>query len=274
MSTASTPNFRFSLIVALLVAHLGPFVTKLLPIPGGGLDMVSMQVVLLACSVWFIRRRGITSDDLSGPLPSWRVCVRWLAVAALLPASMGVFCMLVAVLGWMPASAQVVARIMSQTDSVPFEMLIVGSVLAPLTEELAFRGLVLRNCLQRMSVRWAALASAAMFAAIHLGGLMVPQFVGGLFLAVAMLETRSLWLCVLLHAVNNSGADVLEWLDALASTGDDSRFEQLMTALPHPVALAMLVGVALAWVALCVGLVLRLPAAPRFRQAWPALQFA
>lgn len=90
-------------------------------------------------------------------------------------------------------------------DSSLFESLLLAVVIAPVTEELLFRGLILQGFLRRYSPRKAILASALLFAAFHGNPW---QFLGALVLGVLFawwfLQTRSLIPCILGHAVNNA----------------------------------------------------------------------
>ena len=82
--------------------------------------------------------------------------------------------------------------------------LVLAVVVAPLTEELLFRGLILRGFLRHYSVRTAIIASAVLFGAFHLNPW---QFVGafalGVLFAWTFVRTRSLLLCIFGHALTN-----------------------------------------------------------------------
>ncbi len=83
---------------------------------------------------------------------------------------------------------------------------------APLNEEFLFRGLLFTGLADsRIGPAWAAAISSALWTVIHLqydwldlGAL----FVLGLILAAAWWRTRSLWVCVAIHAVVNLTATV------------------------------------------------------------------
>jgi uncharacterized protein len=79
-------------------------------------------------------------------------------------------------------------------------------VLAPVLEEMLFRGIVLRGFLQRYARRQAILGSAVLFGAAHLN---LYQFVVGLVMGVLLgwlyERTRSLIPCIALHGAYNSG---------------------------------------------------------------------
>ena len=80
-----------------------------------------------------------------------------------------------------------------------------GGVLAPIGEEVYFRGFIY-NCLKhRFTVPLSIVLSGAIFAAIHISPLAIPViFLMGMFLALVYEKTKSLWVTILMHAVNNS----------------------------------------------------------------------
>ena len=78
-------------------------------------------------------------------------------------------------------------------------------VIAPLTEELLFRGFILRGFLSHYTMRKAVLASAILFGIFHLNPW---QFLGaaimGVLFAWLFVRTRSLLPCFFGHALNNA----------------------------------------------------------------------
>lgn len=77
-------------------------------------------------------------------------------------------------------------------------------VLAPVAEELAFRGAALSRLARSFGVNSAALISAVFFAAYHLDVSQMPYtFVLGYFLALLAQRSGSLVTCVFVHAGNN-----------------------------------------------------------------------
>ncbi len=82
---------------------------------------------------------------------------------------------------------------------------VLAVVIAPLTEEIVFRGLILRGLLGRWRPLAAIIASAALFALTHLNPAQAPvAFILGLILGLVYVRTRSLGLCMLGHALNNA----------------------------------------------------------------------
>lgn len=83
-------------------------------------------------------------------------------------------------------------------------LMLMAAVAAPIGEELFFRGFVYNAARRRLGVPGGVLLSALLFAAPHLGPLAVPGIVLiGVYLAAMYERTRSLWVPILMHAMNN-----------------------------------------------------------------------
>jgi len=88
---------------------------------------------------------------------------------------------------------------------------IVAVIMAPLAEELYFRGFIFKGFANSWGWGWGALASATVFSLAHLQiTLFFPLFALGLGLAWVYRHTGSLWTSIALHAVFN-GVSVLAW---------------------------------------------------------------
>lgn len=102
---------------------------------------------------------------------------------------------------------------LSYTDQAMFDQMMSNSlasvvtvcVLAPVLEEMLFRGIILRSFLRQYRRSHAIVASAVLFGLAHLN---VYQFVVGLAVGIVSgwlyERARSLWPCILLHAGYNS----------------------------------------------------------------------
>ncbi|HLX38987.1 MAG TPA: type II CAAX endopeptidase family protein [Ktedonobacteraceae bacterium] len=91
-----------------------------------------------------------------------------------------------------------------------YATLVVASTVAPLCEEVFFRGLIFTGFQQAMPLPLAILFSAILFGMAHLDPASFPiLFVIGLALAFLRWRTNSLWPCILLHLVNNTFGAVL-----------------------------------------------------------------
>ncbi len=89
-------------------------------------------------------------------------------------------------------------------QSLPGVLLAVG-IVAPVTEELIFRGVMLEGLRERYPLSTAIFVSTTLFAMVHvLPWLVINAFLIGAFLAWLKLETRSLLVCMVAHALYNS----------------------------------------------------------------------
>ena len=84
------------------------------------------------------------------------------------------------------------------------------AILAPIIEELMFRGLMLGGMARHVSFGWANLIQAVVFALVHDDS---PRFVFyltmGLLAGALVKKTRSLLPAIALHALNNTVAFLL-----------------------------------------------------------------
>ncbi len=98
------------------------------------------------------------------------------------------------------------------------------AVAAPFLEEIVFRGIILNGFLKNYTPSKAIIWSAVLFGLIHLNPYQfIPAFLIGLLMGWIYWRTGSLWLCILIHFVNNSMGFVQNWLfdvpaDELEST--------------------------------------------------------
>jgi membrane protease YdiL (CAAX protease family) len=81
-------------------------------------------------------------------------------------------------------------------------------------EELFFRGFFYTALRQRLGIAAAVTISSLVFAVGHIDalGVVVAGFFMGVALALAYEYTRSLWVAIAIHALNNSMAIVLIYL--------------------------------------------------------------
>jgi hypothetical protein len=78
-------------------------------------------------------------------------------------------------------------------------------VVAPLVEETIFRGFVYAGLRRRLPLVPSVVGSAALFALLHANPeAMLPITLIGVVLAILYERTRSLWPCIICHALNNT----------------------------------------------------------------------
>ena len=212
------PSLRGALIGA--AAFLGLFIATvallkepLRALGGWGVvaaGFVSQAVILVAValSVTTGAAQGLKSLSLGGWRPrhalssasAW-LCSAWMVFAAAL-VCFGVYYLIAR----RPPPAMPVARILPQLSAG--QQLALGALavlVAPVCEELLFRGVIFGSLRARLGFWPAAAASGALFGAIHLSPVHVlPLAVLGVALAWVYERTGSLWTSVGLHAIQNA----------------------------------------------------------------------
>ena len=190
----------------------------------GYLGLLLMQngfLAGLALAAW--RRQGVTLPNAGlGRLNGRQVT---LGVTLGLMAALGAFWLGDAEL-WvcrLLLSPDALRRLQSLTDSAGAEhtfarlpvwcvplFVFLGTAIAPVCEELCFRGWIYTAFKKRLGVSAGIVASALLFALLHLSPLhILPLFALGMAFAFAYERTGSLWVAILMHAVNNGVAFVL-----------------------------------------------------------------
>lgn len=89
-------------------------------------------------------------------------------------------------------------------------------VVAPVTEEFIFRGVLLHRWGVKWGTRPAILLTSAVFGVLHSN--LLGLFVFGLVMALLYLSSRSLLVAIVAHSMNNAIASLIEWLTLRAST--------------------------------------------------------
>ena len=89
-------------------------------------------------------------------------------------------------------------------------MLLLAGLVAPVVEEVLFRGIFYGWLRARLPLVAAIVVSAAIFAGAHVIPILLPAlFVAGLILAVTYEWSGSLWTTIVIHAIQNSVAVVV-----------------------------------------------------------------
>jgi len=99
-------------------------------------------------------------------------------------------------------------------------LIFTGVILAPIIEEIFFRGFVYSGLLQKYSWKAAALISSFLFAVVHMQLVaLIPTFLMGLVLAYLYHRSKSIWPGIILHLIVNSFAFgmiyLLIWMETL-----------------------------------------------------------
>jgi membrane protease YdiL (CAAX protease family) len=125
-------------------------------------------------------------------------------LAPLAISGFGLSLVLVEVSGWIPTPKFIEQIFLELMSGHPVAKLIALVVIAPMTEEMLFRGLIFREFARRYSMRHAIFGSAALFALFHLNPWQaVVAFPVGVLAAWLVLRTGSIIPGIMLHAALN-----------------------------------------------------------------------
>ncbi len=130
------------------------------------------------------------------------------------------------------------------SDSPLMDSLIATTILAPLCEEFLCRGMMLRGMLEHISPVKAILWSAFLFALIHLNPWQaIPAFALGTFFGWMYWKSRSIWLVIFLHFINNFSSMLMARLfpDIPIDTVFSEQLPTVWYALLYAVALILFV---------------------------------
>ena len=181
--------------------------------------LYATNFLVFAGSAYFLgvrwRRQTWAQFGLRGFDPRWLLAALLLA-AAVLPLRAVAALAAEALAGNGGALADMQPRLDIIAPSGPLALnfiitLFGAGILAPIAEELYFRGLLFSWFRSRFSFWPAVLISSTIFAAGHLDsvGVAASSFFLGLVLAIVFDRGRSLWLSIAIHIINNSLAVVL-----------------------------------------------------------------
>jgi membrane protease YdiL (CAAX protease family) len=179
------------------------------------------------------RRHGVAARRLGLRPPRERKAWRYLGLAApLLVLSVGLISLQIAIVSWLAPElfrgyldgAQTPAAAPSLLAGALDVLAVV--ILAPVVEEVAFRGAILASWSRRRGHARAVLGTAALFALLHPGDL-VGTLVFGLVLAAIRLRTGTLWIPIACHALYNG---VITLLSAGSGPSAAATAEQLREA--------------------------------------------
>ncbi|WP_027338757.1 CPBP family intramembrane glutamic endopeptidase [Halonatronum saccharophilum] len=107
--------------------------------------------------------------------------------------------------GWEAPAQEVIQNLLdlqSNTVFLLYSILIV--VVAPITEEIFFRGLIYFYCKDRFGVLMGMLLNGIIFGVAHSSlWLFIPTFLGGVLLAWIYEKSKSIYSCIIAHSVWN-----------------------------------------------------------------------
>lgn len=122
-------------------------------------------------------------------------------------------------------------------------LLLLVAAIPAMAEEFLFRGVVLSGLRNRLGKPVGVVGSALLFGVFHLSPQtafrFLPTFWLGVLLAWVVVETRSIWVGVLLHFLNNGAILLISFLPATRELGSQVEREPPLLLLPMGVALLL-----------------------------------
>jgi uncharacterized protein len=171
------------------------------------LQMLILELLTVAPVLVFVIRKKFSVLETFRFRPiGWRVAAASLAIGAGLSVVTDEIDRLVEFILPMPEEIRrSLTDVMTAHSAADFALLVLAVVVAAsIAEEMLFRGF-LQGALERsMDVTKAVLLSAFIFTLLHFNPWwLIDILVAGVFLGVMSWKSRSLWPCVIVHAVNN-----------------------------------------------------------------------
>ncbi|MBI4603749.1 MAG: CPBP family intramembrane metalloprotease [Planctomycetes bacterium] len=194
---------------------------------GSGFILLS-QAVAWPVTVWATARLAKGTwrwSELLAPVPG-------VAAVAFVFASAGIALLCVALAGLIPMPEEIRKGFEKALAGDPLTVFLTLVIVAPIAEELCFRGFLLRGLLARSSAAKAVASSSVLFAVFHLNPWQaVTGVVTGVLFAWAALRSGSLVLPVLGHMTVNGTVSILLG-PILGLLGHSEAEVEAMTSLP------------------------------------------
>jgi membrane protease YdiL (CAAX protease family) len=181
------------------------------------LGLASLEALSLIGSVYFlgIRRKGLTWRSLGfQSVPRRWILAALLATAVAIPLS-SLITIIVLIASGMPLENPQLDFLLPGDIAGPqiLAMILMAGIIAPIAEEIVFRGVLYRFIRDRWGILWGVVLSSLIFAIVHADlAVGTTALLLGFILAVFYEYSHSLWTAVLIHAVNNSARLTLLYL--------------------------------------------------------------
>jgi membrane protease YdiL (CAAX protease family) len=198
--------FGLGLVLASVLVLLGQTVAPTLPSPAVLMPMVFALEAMLILPAWWWgpRKYGGGWQSLGFRVPP--------ALKTLAVFGVGLVVILLINVAW--GAIQQDLGLEGQPNVLPLfgegirgllVALFLGGVVAPIAEEVFFRGFLYAGMRDRWGMIWGLVVSSVIFSVVHVvPGVLLPIALIGVVLALAYEMTDSLWLPIALHSALNS----------------------------------------------------------------------
>jgi len=189
---------EYTLVMVLLLSPLLAFEDLLK-------DPAIVSLVTLLATGWILwryrSRTGIEADAVAGPFH-----IPLLSVAPIGAVVFGLLLVVTPILLWLMHKVPWLAEHGDYgTDNSPLGAFLFLLIVAPVSEELLFRGILLRGFVARYGERAAIPLSAVLFALAHVYPIkFLSTYLLGILLAWLTVRFGSIWPAVMAHTMNNA----------------------------------------------------------------------
>lgn len=211
---------EFSLFIILQIVNIGGLISSVngIPVLRGLLLFVVylLQVAGMLVPLWYfvIRKYASTIEDFSFKWIGSVKTLLWVFISYIFYIGLSIFIIMlfstlgIDIFGFEPTKSlfDVFGR---ETSGFTFAF-IVAVVIAPIVEEVFFRGFVLQTLVKKISPFWGVVLTAMIFASVHFEfQSIMPLLILSIVLNVLYIKTKSIWPGIVFHVMNNSIAFII-----------------------------------------------------------------
>lgn len=155
---------------------------------------IIIQILLLSCFYFSFRKNKVLTKNIL--LESIRN-INYKKITKMYILSIGMYIAIIIMYLFKPDKS-----LLKETSIL--SLFITSVVLAPLLEELMFRGVMLNRLKIKFGLIPAIYISAFVFAIIHFDNNLLTRFFTGVLCAIIFIETKNFLNCIILHMLNNA----------------------------------------------------------------------
>lgn len=171
--------------------------------------------------VYLIRKKKTTKSTFNFTVSDIRVTAVVMIASVLL-----LFAVASPVAGLIPIPEFIKKALMDIVGQTSIYSFVVMVVLAPVFEEIIFRGIMLDGLLERYSPTKSILLSSMLFGLVHLNPWqLVTGLVIGIFAGWIFYRTRSLAMCIIIHATANLSGFIIRLFSDASSMGVEPNYD-------------------------------------------------
>jgi len=215
----------FAIAIIVIIAQLlAAIISLLVAIPMVGMDIDRMMPIIMGVTliisfplaVWLVFRKW----KLESTAWHWNSKF-WVLIPICIFLMYSINYLVGSFLEMLPNYEELMEQYTAMFENLnPTLLIIGGAFIGPVCEEIIFRGIILKEFLRRYTPTKAILLSALIFGLIHMVPIQVfSAGIIGIVLGYVYYRTRSLWLVIIMHVINNLVAFIIG-VDAEANAGE------------------------------------------------------